>query len=56
MHSMPPQDTRFARRIPTHSSPCSVRRNTIESPATSFFWFTNVLHPVVSKCRRGVPR
>ena len=26
-----------------------------ESPATSFFAFTNVLQPLVSKCRFGLP-
>ncbi|KAM0971680.1 hypothetical protein ACFX2A_019914 [Malus domestica] len=28
---------------------------TTESPATSILWLTNLLQPVVSKCRLGVP-
>lgn len=30
-------------------------RNRTASPDTRFFWLTNILHPVVSKCRRGWP-
>jgi hypothetical protein len=42
--------------MPMHRSPFSVLMNTMESPMMSFFWFMNVLHLMVRRWRRGVPR
>uniref|UniRef100_A0A2P2MPY8 Auxin response factor n=1 Tax=Rhizophora mucronata TaxID=61149 RepID=A0A2P2MPY8_RHIMU len=42
-----------ALRNPSLSSPSSPLRKSTASPETSFFLFTNALHPVVSKCLRG---